>query len=338
MPSPTLHNTRAVESPCARPGARSPREGAHVTAMQRSRLLTATTEIVYVQGAPSLTTASVIDRAGVSRRTFYDIFPHREACLLAAFNHALATATETATTAAAAVPHAPFRERVRHVLVALLSLFDRDPALARLLVVEALACGTPTLTARATTITHLATLLDGASPQRDVQPSPLTAQATIGAVLSLLHTHLLARPTASSPRGGGGEEPNASLLSLTNPLTVMLLTPYLSRAAALRELHQPTPQPLPLSPPPSDPFKDLTIRLTYRTLRVLTTIARTPGSSSKQVALSAGITDEGQTSKLLKRLATSDLIADTGDPGKGMPRAWTLTPRGVRVLTAVGAG
>ncbi len=302
--------------------------------MQRSRLLTATLEIVYEQGAPSLTAANVIDRAGVSRRTFYDIFPHREGCLLAAFNHALHTATTTATTAALADPHAPFRECLRHILVAVLALFDHDPQLAWLLIVEALACGTPTLTARSTTITHLASLLDDL--QEDTPPSPLTAQATVGAVLSLLHSHLLTPPTPALASGVHPHTP--SLLSLTNPLMVIILTPYLSRTTVLRELHRPMPLPTPLSPPPPDPFKDLTIRLTYRTLRVLTTIAHTPGSSSKQVALSAGITDEGQTSKLLKRLSINDLITDTGDPGKGLPRAWSLTPRGVRVLAAVGAG
>jgi hypothetical protein len=72
---------------------------------------------------------------------------------------------------------------------------------------------------------------------------------------------------------------------------------------------------------------------------VLSSIAGTPGISNKQVARTAGIADEGQTSKLLTRLQRYGLIHDTGvGPTQGMPRAWSLTERGEGVLEAVGQG
>jgi AcrR family transcriptional regulator len=64
-------------------------------------MLTATTELVYVRGVHGLTAALVAERAGVSRRTFHDIFEDREGCLLAAFEEATAQATRTVLRAVA---------------------------------------------------------------------------------------------------------------------------------------------------------------------------------------------------------------------------------------------
>jgi hypothetical protein len=70
---------------------------------------------------------------------------------------------------------------------------------------------------------------------------------------------------------------------------------------------------------------------------VLSSIAESPGSSSRQVADASGITDPGQISRLLNRLRTSGLIQDDGvGPTKGMARAWSLTERGEGILQATG--
>lgn len=79
------------------------------------------------------------------------------------------------------------------------------------------------------------------------------------------------------------------------------------------------------------------MRPTYRTMCVLAAIADQPGASNREVAAAAGIRDEGQASRLLKRLAGLGLIENTG-PGhlSGGPNAWVLTARGVEVLRAIG--
>jgi DNA-binding MarR family transcriptional regulator len=71
---------------------------------------------------------------------------------------------------------------------------------------------------------------------------------------------------------------------------------------------------------------------TYRTARVLTTIAANPGTSNRAVAAAAGIVDEGQASKLLKRLERLGLIENIArDREPGEANAWRLTTRGVEV-------
>jgi AcrR family transcriptional regulator len=307
--------------------------------MQRRRLFAATTELAFEGGLHTMSVAVLCQRAGLSRRTFYDIFNDREGCVAAAFQEALNIATDTALQAGAGLEH--WRERVRAGLTALLALFDRDPGIGRLLVVEALSCGPTTLETRRETMVRAAAVVDqgrhetkpsrsrpssarGSGTQTS-EPPPLTAEGIVGAVLSLVHAHMLER----NPQ---------PLTNLTASLMALIVHPYLGATASKQELETTLPpQPTFARRVPADPFKDLPIRLTYRTARVLTSIAQTPGSSSKHIARASGIADAGQISRLLKRLDQAGLIKDTGTgPTKGMARAWTLTNHGHDILQATG--
>lgn len=118
----------------------------------------------------------------------------------------------------------------------------------------------------------------------------------------------------------------------------MILHPYLGAAAARAELKRPVPQAAPDSSPRpgGDPFKGLPIRFTYRTARVLATIAEEPGASNRHIADSSGVADEGQMSRLLGRLRDSGLIQNRGQGQvKGEPNAWTLTDRGQAIHAAI---
>ena len=50
-------------------------------------------EVCIERGAGNVTVAHVVERAGVSRRTFYEIFEDREDCFLAAFEEGIARAS-----------------------------------------------------------------------------------------------------------------------------------------------------------------------------------------------------------------------------------------------------
>jgi hypothetical protein len=85
-----------------------------------------------------------------------------------------------------------------------------------------------------------------------------------------------------------------------------------------------------------DPLRELDMRLTYRTVRVLMALAATPGSSNREIGVAAGIADQGQISKLLSRLERLGLVHNQGlAPGKGAPNAWALTAKGLDVERAM---
>ena len=85
-----------------------------------------------------------------------------------------------------------------------------------------------------------------------------------------------------------------------------------------------------------DPLAGLDMRLTYRTLRVLTAIAKHPGDTNRKIGERSGIADDGQTSKLLSRLAAMNLIENVGEPYTFAPKAWRLTELGQRLERAAG--
>ena len=87
---------------------------------------------------------------------------------------------------------------------------------------------------------------------------------------------------------------------------------------------------------PGDPLRDVGMRLTYRTVRVLMSVAANPGSSNREVGAAAGMDDQGQISRLLARLQRLDLIHNTrAESARGAPNAWGLTERGWSVQRAI---
>jgi DNA-binding MarR family transcriptional regulator len=120
----------------------------------------------------------------------------------------------------------------------------------------------------------------------------------------------------------------------------MIVLPYLGTAAARKELEQPLPKHKRREPRASDGasrLNDLPMRVTYRTMLVLSVIAVQPGASNRQVATAAEIVDQGQVSKLLQRLERLGLIVNTW-PGqeRGMANRWHLTPLGREIERATG--
>ena len=120
----------------------------------------------------------------------------------------------------------------------------------------------------------------------------------------------------------------------------MIVLPYLGPAAARREGARPVPLAPPASAPPTisghgtggDPLRDIPMRLTYRTARVLQAAAAHPGASNRLLGEHADIYDQGQISKLLGRLKGLGLLQNAGaGQAKGEPNAWRLTALGERV-------
>jgi AcrR family transcriptional regulator/DNA-binding MarR family transcriptional regulator len=334
-------------------------ERAQVLEIQRARILGAMTEVVLERGVPGVNVEHVVSRAGVSRRTFYEIFPDREECFLAALQDGLARIAAVVVPAYEGADPAhstrgarqvrAWQERIRAALTALLYLLDEDPGLGRLVVVESLAAGPRALERRNRVLARLIAAVD--EGRAGSGPSPLTAEGVVGAVASILYARLAqdASPPAADSRtgkahretvsaAGGTLKGTSSLVELTGPLMGMIVLPYLGKAAAARELARPVP-PVRASVQHSGvgyPFHELGMRLTYRTLRVLDAVACNPDASNRLIGELAGITDQGQISKLLARLARLGLIDNApGASAKGLSNKWRLTEKGQGIQRAI---
>ncbi len=302
---------------------------ARVRTIQRGRLLAAAVDAVGEVGYARMTVAQVIARARVSRRTFYDIFADREDCFLAAFDGALSEATLQAREA---YEHEPsWREGIRSALWRLLTLMDQEPRLAELVIVESLAAGDRVLRRRAQLLSELAEIIDeGRSPTNSAdEPPQLTAEGVVGAVSAVLYTRLLE----------GRQRPFTELLG---PLMSVIVLPYIGAKDARRELNRrtrPSHSVRRLHEPAGreDLPNGFRMRLTYRTVRVLTTIAEHPGASNREVAQGSGIADQGQISRLLTRLAALNLIENTREgSGKSASNSWWLTELGTQLERLAG--
>lgn len=298
-----------------------------VAEIQRGRLLGATVDVVEEVGYARLTVAQVISRAKVSRKTFYDLFEDREDCFLAVFEEAVERMASIASEAYA--EQSKWRDAVRAGLLALLGFMDQQPALARICVVEALGAGPRVLQRRMEVIEKLKRVVaegDSAASRsrpRRGQPADITVEGIVGAAFTVVHSRLLDRD-------------HAPLVNLLGPLMSMIVLPYEGSTAAGEELSRPGPKGRRRKAESrTDPLGGLDMRLTYRTMRVLSYVAEHPGASNRDVAEGAGIADQGQMSKLLARLERLELLRNTGAGQRhGACNEWHLTDRGKSVERA----
>ena len=307
--------------------------------LQRARMLSAMFDVVAQRGAGSVTVAHVVERSGVSRRTFYENFSDREDCLLASFERALTLASQRVIPAYES--EKGWREQIRAGMVAFLAFCDEQPSVAGMLVCESQASGPRVAQRRTEILARLTRIVDeGREEGKAENLSPLAAEGTIGGVLAVIQARLLqAKPTQSAhtQRAHGGK----SLIALTNELMSMIVLPYFGAPAARRELKRATPVSSSEAIERTqlgDPFKEAGMRLTYRTVRVLMAAAEHPGASNRLIADTAEISDQGQISKLLARLQRAGMVTNTGlGAGTGAPNAWTLTPSGLHVTDSIRA-
>jgi len=330
----------------ARPGARRPPPPgpaagvltgrgvprAQVVEIQRSRLLAGAVGSIEELGYARTTVGSIAGRARVSRRTFYELFANRDECLAAVLEDVVAAVA--GELAAAGLEGVAWRERVRGGLWTILSFFDREPALARVCVVQASRGGPEVLKRREEILARLTSVVDEGRLKgaRGAECTPLTAEGLVGAAFTIVYARLLR----------GERKP---LTDLQGDLMGMIVLPYQGAAAARREQARPAPpvrrrppvtSAVAATPTATDPLGGVSMRLTYRTARVLEGVADHTGASNRQISDYAGIRDPGQVSKLLRRLEILELLANSsGGHAKGEPNAWTLTAKGEQVARSV---
>ena len=297
-----------------------------VEEIQHSRLLVAVAATIDEFGFEQSTVTRIASRAKVSRRTFYELFENRETCLVALIDAVVERVERDL--AAAGLEGLAWRERVRGGLWTILSFLEHEPVLARIWVVHALHGGPETLERRERVLARLAAILDEGRHEgtRGAECTLVTAEGLVGGALGVVYARL---------RGG---DPGP-LTGLLDELMGMIALQYLGAGAARRERQRPAPAPHReprvgwevSAHAERDPLDEVNMRLTYRTARVLEGV-RELGGSNRQVADSAGITDPGQVSKLLRRIERLGLLENhCVGHAQGEPNAWRLTRLGGEV-------
>jgi len=121
------------------PGGRHGLSREAVAESQRERLLSAMTVTVGRRGYRDAHITEVVDRAGVSRRTFYEHFEGKEECFAAAYQRAIDTLVMK--TLGAFETETEWAESLRAGLGALLKALVKSPEVARVCFVDVLAAG-----------------------------------------------------------------------------------------------------------------------------------------------------------------------------------------------------
>ena len=198
-----------------------------VSAIQRERLLAGMLRATAQLGYRELSVQDVLERAGVSRPTFYEHFENKEDCFLAAFDAAAARLRQMLETAGE--EGETWRERLRPALEQLLRFVNEEPDAAMTLVVDARAACPPALLRRDELLDHFASCLDTqvrAEAPAGEAPSAIAAAGIVGGIEALLYSRL-----------NRGE--TSDIEALLPSLMYFAVLPYEGHAAASEELAAP---------------------------------------------------------------------------------------------------
>jgi AcrR family transcriptional regulator len=177
-----------------------------VAESQRERLLVAMADATAAKGYANVAVADVIERAGVSRRSFYEHFSNKEECFLAAYDagvEALLRAIGEAEEAAGGL-----LEGARAGTEVYLQLLADNPAFARTFLIEVLGAGPAALERRDAVHQRFADRLAEAhaaiaeqlgASARLPTPAPYIFRAAVGAIHELVIDRLLKEGAEALP-------------------------------------------------------------------------------------------------------------------------------------------
>ncbi|NLT06777.1 MAG: TetR/AcrR family transcriptional regulator [Solirubrobacterales bacterium] len=157
--------------------------------IQRGRLLDAMAEVMAEEGYIATTVHMVLKRAGISRRTFYELFKDKEDCFLQTYQEAADHVIELVKQSCAegGTPE----ERIENGLRAMLHFARREPATARVCIVEVMGAGQRARDRRSETMERLTGLVCEVLELRyAADEAQLRARVIVGAVHEMVYDAL----------------------------------------------------------------------------------------------------------------------------------------------------
>jgi AcrR family transcriptional regulator len=156
-------------------------------------------EVVSERGYAETRVVDVIGIAGVSRKTFYELFDSKEDCFLAAYDVLLGNLLSETAESFESRPGAPWAERVAAGLGALLAHLAAHPDEARFGIVEVLAAGPKALARRDAALRQFTGFLEVGRAETSVELPGITSLSLAGGVSELLYSEILHGASAQLP-------------------------------------------------------------------------------------------------------------------------------------------
>ncbi len=316
---------------------------------QRARILAAMAELACERGFAGCSVEAVIKRAGVSRRTFYEQFDGLKGCFVAVLDLGAETVNDLIERAFA--EHESWLDGLRWALASLLVLFDSEPQLARVWLVESMTAGRWALEHREARLAELFLMITQAwPPPASMQPAPLVIEGVFASVRSIVVQRLVTRDA----------EVEGPLLELLPALMGLIAAPFVSARAQEREIERgeelvrsiavgelrpvlaprvggesglPPPR---IGPAVTDPALPplLSNPSAHRARRCLLFVAESPGASNTHIAAGIGVEHKAQISQLLAQLSREGLLLKTTH-GPGKHNEWQLSTDGKKTAAAL---
>ncbi|HWM63294.1 MAG TPA: TetR/AcrR family transcriptional regulator [Solirubrobacterales bacterium] len=190
---------------------------------QRERLIAGLAEAIAENGYSGTTIAHITRAAAVSRRTFYEHFPSKDDCFVAAYESVMGELQERVSEAFDGEEEWP--RAIKAGIGAMLDFLSAEPNLARLCMVEALVAG-PVVVERydaaiQSFVPYFKEGREGRAPEVLSRLSPTTEEALVGGMVSLISRRIIAGKTAE-------------LENLLPDLVEFTLTPYIGSEEAAK--------------------------------------------------------------------------------------------------------
>jgi AcrR family transcriptional regulator len=175
---------------------------AFIASNQRERLLDAIANVVAEKGYAGTRVADITDYAGVSRKTFYELFTDKEECFLAAFDAITKLLMDRMAQALTDLSDGNWRLKVRALLGEFLRFLAAEPAFARMCIVEVLGSGAAGLARRDAAIEAFFPIVDyipRSQPGAEQWLAPLTPVFVTGGILEVIYAAIRRGEIATLP-------------------------------------------------------------------------------------------------------------------------------------------
>jgi AcrR family transcriptional regulator len=178
------------------------------------------------KGYAAATITEVVETAGVSSATFYELFDDKESCFLEAFGAVNDVVVAHVSAAYLAADGEPWPQRITAALRAMVELLSAEADIARLTMVEGTAAGDSARRIYGKALARFAPFLEEGREYAGQNDLPAdTARFAIGAATSMIFDEI---------RAGRG----ADLERILPDLVFAVLMPYLGPEAAEAEMRR----------------------------------------------------------------------------------------------------